>query len=89
VIVGGEQGGDFSGGMNRQFRALAVSPFIKQRLAMAIADERGSDLITLAELIEAGSVTPSVDRTYPLDEAPTAMRHLEAGAVRGKAVITL
>ncbi|MEV6490097.1 NAD(P)-dependent alcohol dehydrogenase [Actinoplanes sp. NPDC051633] len=89
VIVGGEQGGDFSGGMNRQFRALALSPFIKQRLAMAIADERGSDLVTLAELIEAGSVTPSVDRTYPLDEAPTAMRHLEAGTVRGKAVITL
>jgi NADPH:quinone reductase-like Zn-dependent oxidoreductase len=89
VIVGGEQGGDFSGGMNRQFRALALSPFIKQRLTMAIAAERGSDLITLAELIEAGSVTPSVDSTYPLDDMPTAMRHLEAGAIRGKAVITL
>jgi NADPH:quinone reductase-like Zn-dependent oxidoreductase len=88
VIVGGEEGGDFSGGMNRQFRALALSPLVKQRLAMAIADERGSDLVTLAELIEAGSVTPSVDRTYPLEDAPTAMRHLEAGAVRGKAVIT-
>ncbi len=89
VIVGGEEGGDFSGGMNRQFRALALSPFVKQRLAMAVAAERGSDLVTLAELIEAGSVTPSVDRTYPLEEAATAMRHLEAGAVRGKAVITL
>jgi NADPH:quinone reductase-like Zn-dependent oxidoreductase len=89
VIVGGEQGGDFSGGMNRQFRALALSPLVKQRLAMAIADERGSDLVTLAELIEAGSVTPSVDRTYPLQDAATAMRHLEAGAVRGKTVITL
>jgi NADPH:quinone reductase-like Zn-dependent oxidoreductase len=89
VIVGGEEGGDFSGGMNRQFRALAMSPFIHQRLAMAVAKERGRDLVTLAELIEAGSVTPSVDRTYPLEDAPTAMRHLEAGAVRGKAVITL
>ncbi|MFF5292216.1 NAD(P)-dependent alcohol dehydrogenase [Paractinoplanes globisporus] len=88
VIVGGEEGGDFSGGMNRQFRALALSPLVKQRLAMAIADERGSDLVTLAELIEAGSVTPSVDRTYPLEDAPTAMRHLESGAVRGKTVIT-
>jgi NADPH:quinone reductase-like Zn-dependent oxidoreductase len=89
VIVGGEQGGDFSGGMNRQFRALALSPLVKQRLAMAIADERGSDLVTLAEFIEAGSVTPSVDRTYPLQDAPTAMRHLQAGAVCGKTVITL
>jgi NADPH:quinone reductase-like Zn-dependent oxidoreductase len=89
VILGGEEGGDFSGGMNRQFRALALSALVKQRLAMVIADERGSDLVTLAELIEAGSVTPSVDRTYPLEDAPTAMRHLEAGAVRGKAVITV
>jgi NADPH:quinone reductase-like Zn-dependent oxidoreductase len=89
VILGGEEGGDFSGGMNRQLRALALSPFIGQRLAMAIADERGSDLVALAELIEAGSVTPSVDRTYPLEDAPAAMRHLEAGAVRGKTVITL
>lgn len=89
VIVGGEEGGNFSGGMNRQFRALALTPFVKQRLAMAIADERGSDLTELAKLIETGAVTPSVDRTYPLEDAPTAMRHLEAGAVRGKAVITL
>jgi NADPH:quinone reductase-like Zn-dependent oxidoreductase len=89
VIVGGEEGGNFSGGMNRQFRALAMSPFVSQRLTMAIADERGSDLVTLAGLIDAGSVTPSIDRTYPLEDAPTAMRHLAAGTVRGKAVITL
>jgi NADPH:quinone reductase-like Zn-dependent oxidoreductase len=89
VIVGGEEGGDLTGGLNRQFRALALSPFIKQRLAVAVADERGSDLTELAELIEAGAVTPSVDRTYPLEEAAAALRHLEAGAVRGKTVITL
>jgi NADPH:quinone reductase-like Zn-dependent oxidoreductase len=88
VIVGGEEGGDFSGGMNRQLRALALTPFVKQRLAMAIADERGSDLAELAKLIETGAVTPSVDRIYSLEDAPTAMRHLEAGTVRGKAVIT-
>ncbi|WP_297601808.1 NAD(P)-dependent alcohol dehydrogenase [Mycobacterium sp.] len=89
VIVGGEEGGNLSGGMNRQFRALALTPFVKQRLAMAIADERGSDLAELATLIETGAVTPSVDRTYSLEDTATAMRHLEAGTVRGKAVITL
>jgi hypothetical protein len=34
-------------------------------------------------------VTPSVDRTYPLEQAPEAMRHLEAGQSRGKVAITL
>ena len=41
--------------------------------------ERGSDRERLTELIEAGKVTPSIDRTYPLDQVPEAMRHLEAG----------
>ena len=44
-----------------------------------VAKERASDLERLAELIEAGKVTPSIDRTYPLDQVPEAMRHLEAG----------
>ena len=43
----------------------------------------------LTTFIEAGMVKPSIDRTYPLDRVPEAMRHLEAGAVRGKVVITI
>jgi NADPH:quinone reductase-like Zn-dependent oxidoreductase len=89
VIVGGEEGGNFSGGMNRQLRALALSLFVRQRLAMFIAKQRSSDLVRLTELIEAGTVTPSIDKTYPLERVPEAMRHLEAGRVRGKVAITL
>jgi NADPH:quinone reductase-like Zn-dependent oxidoreductase len=87
VIVGGEEGGSFSGGMNRQLRAVAISPVLRQRLAMFITKQRSSDLERLTQLIEDDQVTPSVDRTYPLHEARDAMRHLSAGDVRGKVVI--
>jgi NADPH:quinone reductase-like Zn-dependent oxidoreductase len=87
VIVGGEEGGSFSGGMNRQLRAVAISPLLRQRLAMFITKQRSSDLERLTELIEADHVTPSVDRTYPLQDARDAMRQLNAGDVRGKVVI--
>jgi NADPH:quinone reductase-like Zn-dependent oxidoreductase len=89
VLVGGEEGGDWTGGtIGRQLRARTMSLFVRQRLSSCIAKERGSDVERLTELIESGRVTPSIDRTYPLTEAPAAMRHLEAGLVRGKISIT-
>jgi NADPH:quinone reductase-like Zn-dependent oxidoreductase len=89
VLVGGEDGGNLTGGMNRSLRALLLSPFVGQRLAWFVAKERASDLERLTDLIEAGQVTPSIDRTYPLEQVPDAMRHLAAGQVRGKAAITI
>jgi len=89
VITGGEEGGSFSGGMNRQLRAMVLSPFLRQRLTMFIAKQRSGDLARLTELIESGTVTPSIGRTYPLEEAAQAIRDLEAGRVRGKAAITV
>jgi NADPH:quinone reductase-like Zn-dependent oxidoreductase len=89
VIVGGEEGGNFSGGMNRQFRAVALSMFVRQRLAFFVAKQRAEDLARLAELIEAGKVTPCIGRTYPLEQVPSAMRHLADGKVRGKVAISI
>ncbi|PZS33591.1 MAG: NAD(P)-dependent alcohol dehydrogenase [Pseudonocardiales bacterium] len=89
VIVGGEGGGKVTGGIGRQLRAVARSPFLRQRLTMVIPKEHYADLEVLGEFIEAGTVTPSIDRAYPLDEAADAMRHLEAGRVRGKLAITV
>ena len=88
VIAGGEDGGNWTG-MGRQFRALVLSPFLRQRLTMVTARQRSDDLRRLAELIEAGAVTPFIDRTYPLDQVPDAMRYLEAGQARGKVAITI
>jgi len=89
VFVGGEEGGKFSGGMSRGLRGVALSPFVKHRLKMFVAGQKTSDLEQLTGFIEAGQVTPSIDRTYPLEQAPDAMRRLEAGEVRGKIAITV
>lgn len=70
-------------------RALALSLFVRQRLTMLIAKDRSSDLQRLTDLIEAGTVTPSIDKTYLLDRVPEAIRHLEAGNARGKVAITI
>ena len=57
--------------MGRQLRALALSPFVRQRLTMLAPKQHYADLERLAQLIEAGELTPIIDRTYPLDQAPT------------------
>ncbi len=89
VIAGGEEGGKWAGGIDRQLRALSLSLFVRQRLTMFISKENHADLEVLSQFIEAGHVTPVVDKAYPLAEAPDAMRHLEAGHARGKVVITM
>ena len=43
----------------------------------------------MKELIEAGKMTPVIDRTFPLSQVPEAMRYLESGRAAGKVVITL
>jgi len=89
VILGGEQGGRVTGGFGRTLRAPLLSPFVSQRLVMVTAKENGRDLERLTALIEAGQVTPHVDRAYPLDEVPEAMARLIAGDVRGKVAISI
>lgn len=89
VIVGGEQGGSLTGGLDRQFRAAALSRLVRQRLTFFLSKERGSDLERLTEFIEAGKVTPSIDRTFSLDQVSEAMRHLEAGNARGKIAVSV
>lgn len=89
VLVGGEDGDRWTGGMGRQLRAVALSPFIRQRLTMKTPKEHHSDLERLARLIEAGELTPTIDNTYPLEHAPDAMRHLQSGQARGKILIAV
>jgi len=89
VIVGGEKGGSWTGSMDRPLRALALSPFVRQRLTNFIAKQRASDLDRITELIEGGLVTPHIDSTYRLDQVPEAIRHLQAGKARGKIAIAV
>jgi NADPH:quinone reductase-like Zn-dependent oxidoreductase len=69
--------------------AVAVSPFVSQRLLPVLAKVRREDLATLRELLESGTVTPVIDRTYPLSEVREAIRYLEEGHARGKVVIAM
>jgi NADPH:quinone reductase-like Zn-dependent oxidoreductase len=90
VLVGGEGGGRWLGGFDRQIlRAPLLSGLVRQRLRPLVSKERRADLLELKELIEAGKVTPVIDRTYPLSEVPQAIRYLEEGHARGKVVITV
>ena len=89
VIVGGEGGGRWLGGLDRQLRATMLSPFVGQKLGTFVSTPNHEDLLVLKELIESGKVTPVVDRTYPLAEVPEAIRYLEEGHARGKVVITV
>src|SRR5215217_6192851 len=89
VIVGGEGGGRWAGGFDRQIRAVLLSPFVRQRPRSLISTERSEDLMALKELIEAGRVTPVVDRTFPLGDAAKALSDADEGHGRGKAVITV
>ncbi len=89
VIVGGEGGGRWLGGMDRGLRAILLSPFVSQRLGGVISVERGEDIEELRTLIEAGKLTPVVDRTFPLADAAHAVRYLTEGHAKGKVVITV
>ena len=90
VIVGGDGGGRWTGGFFRGIlRAPLVSLFVGQRLGGLNSIVKQEDLAALKALIEAGKVTPVIDRTYPLVEAPDAIRYLAEGHASGKIVITV
>ena len=89
VIVGGEGGGKWLGGIDRQLRAQLLSLFVRQKLGTWISTEREEDLETLRELLEAGKLTPVLDRTFPLSEVPEAIRYLRECRPRGKVVVTV
>ncbi|HTT91044.1 MAG TPA: NAD(P)-dependent alcohol dehydrogenase [Acidimicrobiales bacterium] len=89
VIVGGETDGRWLGGFDRQLRAMMLSPLVSHTLGILGAKENAADLSVLRELIESGKVTPAIDRTFPLSEAPEAIRYFQEGHARGEVVIAV
>jgi NADPH:quinone reductase-like Zn-dependent oxidoreductase len=89
VIVGGETGGRWLAGSDRQLRALLLSPFTGQRLTTLICSENTLDLLALTSLIESGQVRLVIDRTYPLRKTPAAIQYMRDGHAQGKVVISL
>ncbi|GAA2622188.1 NAD(P)-dependent alcohol dehydrogenase [Actinomadura fulvescens] len=89
VLVGGEGEGRLLGGSGRTFHAAALSPFVRHKLRPMFSVPHKEELDTLSALLENGKVTPVIDRSYPLSEAPEAIRRLQSGHSRGKAVIAI
>jgi NADPH:quinone reductase-like Zn-dependent oxidoreductase len=77
-----------SAGLGTFITAFVSSPFLRQQGRPYLSVPKLKDLTFLKELIEAGKVTPAIDRTYPLSDAADAFRYLENGHARGKVVIT-
>jgi NADPH:quinone reductase-like Zn-dependent oxidoreductase len=89
VIVGGETGGRWLAGSDRQLRALLLSSFTGQTLTTLICSENTPDLLALTKLIESGQVRPVIDQTYPLSQTPAAIQYMRDGHAQGKVVINL
>ena len=89
VIVGGETDGRWLGGIDRQLRALLLSPFVGQKLGTFVASENAEDLMALRGLIDSGQLAPAIDRSYPLSEVAAAIRYMLDGHARGKLVVTV
>jgi NADPH:quinone reductase-like Zn-dependent oxidoreductase len=89
IAFSGGGSGNWLGPLALPLRGLVVSRFVKQQLRMFMAQLRRDDLLFMCDLIEDGKLSPVVDRTYPLSEAPEAIRYLEAGHARGKVVVTV
>lgn len=89
VIVGGEDGNRFTGGVGRQIRAMALSPFVGQRLTTFISTESHTFIERLADHLASGKVVPVIGQRFALQDLPSAMRQLAAGHATGKTAITV
>jgi NADPH:quinone reductase-like Zn-dependent oxidoreductase len=87
--AGGHTTGRWIGPIGRVFRASVMSMFMSQQGRPFLALMNKEDRAALKELVEAGKVTPVIDRTYPLSETSAAFAYLGEGHVRGKVVITI
>lgn len=89
LVLSNGTGGRVLGPMGRILRSVMLAPFVSQKLALISAKRNSTTLDELRDLIEAGHVTPVIDRSYPLAEVPAAMRYFVEEHARGKIAITL
>lgn len=73
----------------RIVKSFAWSPFLRQKFIFFIAMPRPDDLRVLCELIQAGKLTPSIEKVYRLIETSAAIAYVETGHARAKVVISV
>jgi NADPH:quinone reductase-like Zn-dependent oxidoreductase len=93
VLIGHDQygasGHRWFGSLGRFAKLMVMAPFVNQLHPFRAVKDPGDRLVVLKELIEAGKVTPVIDKTFPLSRVPDAIRYLESGQARGKLVVTI
>jgi NADPH:quinone reductase-like Zn-dependent oxidoreductase len=89
LISSGESEGSWIGPLDRVIKALVLSPFVSQKMASFTVKPNREDLQLLKQFIEDGTITPVIDRSYPLAQVPEAIRYLEEGHAQGKVVISV
>jgi len=93
VLIGHDQygasGHRWVGSLGRFFKLMVIAPFVSQLHPFRGTKDPGDRLVVMKELIEAGKITPVIDRTFPLMEVPEAIRYLASGQAGGKVVITV
>jgi NADPH:quinone reductase-like Zn-dependent oxidoreductase len=93
VLIGhdhyGGSGHRWFGSLGRFAKLVVISPFVNQLHPFRGVKDPGDRLVVMKELIEAGKVTPVIDRTFPLSGVPEVIRYLESGQARGKLVVTI
>jgi NADPH:quinone reductase-like Zn-dependent oxidoreductase len=89
VLNGGGSPGHVLGPVGSLLRAVVVNRLVRERLRLLPHEQNRDQLLTLTGLIEAGKLTPVLDRTYPLADTAEGLRRVEQGHARGKVVITV
>jgi NADPH:quinone reductase-like Zn-dependent oxidoreductase len=82
-------GGHADGKLGRTVRAMFASMIVRQQASPTVKTQNHDDLVALRGYVEAGKLTPVIDRTYPLIATPEAIDHVAAGHARGTVVITV
>ena len=89
VVMVAPAGGQWIGPIARVVWAVVSSRFSSKKVIPFLSRTDRQDLFVLKELLEAGKVTPVIDRTFPFEDTPAAVRYVEKGRARGKVVITV
>ncbi len=91
VLSGGgvSRGGSLIGPVALIMRGKLLSPFVRHRLVVLTVTPSKENLAALRELAESKEIAPVIDRTYPLSQAPEAIRYLEVEHARAKVIVTV
>ena len=89
VMVGGPSDDPWLGPLTTSLKAYIVSPFVSRKMIFMLAQSNSEDLDVLRDLMQAGKLTPVIDRRYPLSETAQAVSYLEQGHAKGKVIITV